>query len=171
MVFLCLGIVVSASVLSREEALAAAYPESQIQAERIFLTDQQRFRAETVGKVKIPSSLIARYVALQKGRVVGRAYIDTHVVRSKKESLLICLDGLGKVHRVEVTVFLEPPEYLAPPSWYRQYEGWKLNDELSLQRGIRSIAGATLTARSTNEAIRRVLAIDQVLVRKSVIRK
>ncbi len=157
----------SMGVLSREEALEAAYPAARIRAERVFLTDQQRRRAAKLAKVDIPSPLIARYVALRADRMVGRAYVDTHVVRTKKESLLICLDESGKVQRIEVTAFLEPPEYLASPDWYAQYESRELSDELSLNRAIRPIVGATLTSLAANQAVRRVLAIDQVLQAES----
>jgi hypothetical protein len=37
---------------------------------------------------------------------------------------------------------------------------------LNLQRAIRPVTGATLTASAANRAVRRVLAIDQVLQQK-----
>jgi hypothetical protein len=149
--------------ISREEALALSYPGATIAAERVFLTPEQRDRVRTLSGVDVPSSLVARYVARRSEQVVGRAYVDTHVVRTKRESLLVSLDASGRVRRVEVTAFLEPREYIAPEAWLRQYEGRPLDDELGLQRAIRPIAGATLTAGATNEAVRRVLAIDRVL--------
>ncbi len=106
---------------------------------------------------------MARYVAREGGQVVGRAYVDTHVVRTKRESLLIALGSDGAVRRVEVTAFLEPREYLAPDAWLRQFDTRGLSDEVALQRAIRPIAGATLTAESATDAVRRVLAIDEVL--------
>jgi hypothetical protein len=62
-----------------------------------------------------------------------------------------------------VTAFLEPPDYLASERWLRQYARRRLDDDLALQRAIRPIAGATLTANATNAAVRRVLAIDRIL--------
>jgi hypothetical protein len=69
----------------------------------------------------------------------------------------------GKVKRVDVTAFLEPPEYRASEGWLRQYRDRVLDNELNLNRAIRPIAGASLTARAANAAVRRVLAIDAVL--------
>jgi hypothetical protein len=149
--------------VTREQALAAVYPGAEIQASRVFLTDTQRQEARRLSGVDIPTSLIARYVALRDGRVVGRAYVDTHVVRTKNESLLICLDELGSVKRIEVTAFLEPPEYQGSKQWYDQYSGKTLSDDLRLHRAIRPIAGASLTAKATTDAARRVIAIDRVL--------
>lgn len=153
--------------LSREEALASAYPGASVKAEQVFLTADQQKRAEAAAGSPLPSALVARYLASVDGRLVGRAYVDTHVVRTKKESLLICLDATGRVKRVEATAFLEPPEYRAPQAWSRQFSGRALDDELRLNRSIRPIAGATLTATAETAAVRRVLAIDRVLAEGS----
>jgi Na+-translocating ferredoxin:NAD+ oxidoreductase subunit G len=158
-----LGSLPGSSLPSREEVLGAIFPRSTIRAERVFLTGQQQRQAVALSGGEVPTALIARYVAWQGDKEIGRAYVDTHVVRTKKESLLICLDEKGFVSRIEVTAFLEPQEYRVSDRWYEQYEGKTLSRDLNIQRSIRPIAGATLTARATNEAVRRVLAIDRVL--------
>jgi hypothetical protein len=159
---LCLDVSALAQI-SREEALAAAYPGAQLRAEQLFLTvDQQRVVRDRAG-ADAPSALIARYIATRDGKVVGRAYVDTHTVRTKRESLLVSLDEQGKVMRIDVTAFLEPAEYKAPDAWLRQYRSRGLGDDLAVNRAIRPIAGATLTARATNTAVRRVLAVDDML--------
>jgi len=151
--------------ITREEALKAAFPGATIQSERLFLTAGQMAEAAALAGVEIPNAMMARYRAEKAGTVLGFAYVDTHLVRSKPESLLVILDADGTLRRIEVTAFLEPPEYRAPPGWYGQYEGKKLNPDLSLQRAIRPIAGATLTAAAANRAVRRVLAIHRAVER------
>ena len=151
------------SLMTRDEALAVVFPAADVDAERVFLTVDQTQRVAALAGGEEPRALVARYVARRDGQVIGRAYVDTHVVRSKRESLLISLESDGRVRRIDVTAFLEPPEYRAPERWLQQYDRQPLGDELALQRAIRPIAGATLTAISTNAAVRRVLAIDQVL--------
>jgi hypothetical protein len=69
------------------------------------------------------------------------------------------LDAAAEVRRVEVVTFREPLEYIPRSGWYQQFEGESLSEELALKRGIRPVTGATLTARATTEAVRRVLAI------------
>ena len=149
--------------ITREEALAAVFPGAVVEAEQVFLTEQQMATIAEIAGVDVESGLVARYVATKGTRVLGRAYVDTHVVRTKRESLLISLDASGAVKRIDVTAFLEPAEYQAPERWLRQYDERPLDDDLALQRAIRPIAGATLTATATNTAVRRVLAVDQVL--------
>ncbi|MBI3262247.1 MAG: FMN-binding protein [Acidobacteria bacterium] len=149
--------------VTREEALALAFPGATIRAERVFLTEAQQKRVAALAGVDVPSILIARYVASRDGRVIGRAYLDTHIVRTKRESVLISLDASGLVKRIDVTAFLEPPEYRARDAWLGQFGGRALGEDLQLQRAIRPMAGATLTARATTDAVRRVLAVDRVL--------
>jgi hypothetical protein len=149
--------------VTREEALAAVYPGATIRAEQVFLTPAQQKLVLTRADADVSSALVARYIATRDGKVIGRAYVDTHTVRTKKESLLISLDERGRVLRVDVTAFFEPMEYRASDAWLRQYRDRALTDDLAVNRAIRPIAGATLTARATNDAVRRVLAIDQIL--------
>ena len=141
----------------------AVYGNAQVRAERVFLTPGQVQQVAARAGADPASPLVARYLATRNGETIGRAYVDTHTVRTKRESLLISLDGEGRVLRVDVTVFLEPTEFMAPEPWLGQYRDHVLEDDLGIDRAIRPIAGATLTARATTGAVRRVLAIDEVL--------
>ena len=150
-------------LISREEALAAVFPGATIAADRVFLTDAQVERVAALSQTDVVSQIYARYVARRGGVVVGRAYVDTHVVRTKRESLLVSIEPDGRVRRIDVTAFLEPPEYVPSEPWRRQYYDQPLSDDIAVQRRIRPIAGATLTTGAVNGAVRRVLALDQVL--------
>jgi len=152
--------------LTREQALAALFTDAEIQAETVFLTEAEIEEARILSGEEIPSALIARYTILNEGVPIARGYVDTHTVRTKKESLLIVLDTHGKVLRIEVTASREPPDYRATKGFYRQYEGKILNDDLNIDRAIRPMAGATLTGKSANQAVRRILAIDRILEQK-----
>ncbi len=152
-----------AQLQSREEALAAAYPGAEIRAEQVFLTAEQQHRAAELAGVDVTTALVARYVAVRDTRIVGRAYVDTHIVRTKRESLLISLEADGRVKRIDVTAFQEPVEYLPSAPWLAQHEGRALSEDLRLNRVIRPIAGATLSAKAVTDSTRRVLAIDRTL--------
>lgn len=154
---------IAAQGISREEALASVYAGANVRGEQLFLTPAQLKQIAGRAGTEQPSALVARYLATRDGRSVGRAYVDTHTVRTKQESLLISLDASGRVIRVDVTAFLEPPEYRAPEPWLGQYKGRGLDADLTINRAIRPIAGATLTARAVNSAVRRVLTIDETL--------
>lgn len=152
-------------VVSRREALATVFAGATIASDRVYLSVQQAEQIARLARDEVRTRIYARYVATRNGIVVGRAYVDTHVVRTKRESLLVSLEADGRVRRIDTTAFLEPPEYVAPEPWKRQYYEKPLGDDIAIQRAIRPIAGATLTTQAVNAAVRRVLALDQVLER------
>ena len=154
----------STVLVSVEEALALAFPGAVHTRETVFLSAGQVGDAAALSGTEIPSSLVTRYVATARdGTVQGFGYLDTHRVRTLPETVLIAVGPDGTVLRVEVVVFREPLEYKPREGWYGQYEGEQLDRDLALERDIRPVTGATLTARATTEAVRRVLAIHRAL--------
>ena len=153
----------SAVLITVEEALELAFPDATTERQTLFLSAEQRNRIAEESGADVSSSLATRYVARgSDGAVRGWAYLDTHRVRTLPETVMVVLGADGTVRRVEVVTFREPLEYMPRRGWYEQYEGQKLDDDLALKRDIRPVTGATLTARATTEAVRRVLAIHAV---------
>ena len=151
-------------LITVEEALELAFPDATTERQTLFLSGEQRDRVAKDSGAEVSSSLATRYVARgADGAVRGWAYLDTHRVRTLPETVMVVLDADGTVRRVEVVTFREPLEYMPRKGWYEQYEGQKLDDDLALKRDIRPVTGATLTARSTTEAVRRVLALHAVV--------
>lgn len=164
--FLLGALSLEAKVITREEALSVSFPGATFESSIVFLTKEEQQEIVALSGVPAPTAMIARYLARVGGKTVGRAYLDTHVVRTKKESLLIILDADGKLKRVETVAFLEPPEYVPPDRWYQQFQGQALDEGLRLGRDIHPVTGATLTARATTDAVRRVMATNQLLMRR-----
>lgn len=150
-------------LLTVDEALALAFPGAEIERGTIYLTPPQLERAETLAGQKPGSAIVHPYVARKGCALVGTAYFDVHLVRTLAETVMVTVDPAGKIGRIEVLSFDEPPEYLPRSAWYRQFEGRQLDAELALRRAIRPVAGATLTARATTDAARRVLALHRVV--------
>jgi len=151
-------------LLTQEEALRLAFPGATVDAHNAFLTEEQRRAARALsGEEELPSALVRYYAATKDGRSAGEAYFDTHLVRTMSETVMVVVSPEARILRVEVLSFSEPEEYLPRPRWYEQFQGKPLDDELSLKRSIRPVSGATLTARATTDAARRVLAIYRVL--------
>lgn len=155
--------------MTADEALALAYPGCTVDRETVFLTDEQRAEARRRSGVEVRSSLVHPYrvtcpAAGGEGtRPGGTAYFDVHRVRTLEETLMIALDASGAVKRIEVLSFKEPEDYLPREIFYQQYVGKTLGPDLQLKRDIRNVTGATLTARATTEAARRVLALHEVI--------
>lgn len=153
----------AAGLVSVDEALASAFPNSRNDRETVFLTEAQLDQVEAATGQRPKSALVTRFTARNGSGVLGWAYLDTHRVRTLPETVMVLIDPEGKVLRIEVVAFREPLDYLPPESWYRQYQGRVLDRELELKRGIRPITGATLTARATTDAVKRVLAIHSTI--------
>lgn len=144
--------------LTVDEALRLAFPGSGVARRTAYLTKEQVRRAAELSGEEVTSALVTYYEA-----PAGFAYFDTHRVRTLPETLMVVVDPQGKVRRIEVISFREPEEYMPRGNWYGQFQGRKLDRDLQVKRGIHPVTGATLTIRATTGAVRRVLALHQVI--------
>lgn len=149
--------------LTVDEALRLAFPGCTVERKTAYLTGEQMRRVRVLSGGEVPTALFTYHVARRNGQLAGTAYLDTHRVRTLPETLMVVVDPQGRVARVEVLAFREPEEYLPRGIWYEQFHGRGLDRELRLKQKIRPVTGATLTARATTDAVRRVLALHQVL--------
>lgn len=151
--------------LTQEQALELAFPGASIERRTAYLTAEQLAGARSFAgrSVPIQQAIVTYYVATVDGRPVGVAYFDAHRVRTLPEVLMVVVGTDGRVRRVEVLRFSEPPEYVAPGGWLEQFSGRGLDERLSLRRDIVNITGATLTAGAVTDAVRRVLALHRVI--------
>lgn len=149
--------------LTLEEALALCFPEAKFERGTEYLTEEQVERAKELSREPLESAVVHPYRAYRDGVLVGTAWVDVHRVRSMRETLMVAVGPDQRVLRVELLAFGEPEDYVPRGSWYGQFVGRRLDDELDLRRGIRGITGATLTARATTSAVRRVLALQRVI--------
>lgn len=145
--------------LTRDEALELAFPGCKVDRETLYLTRDERRRAADLAGARIDSRLVVRY----RSDCGAIAYFDVHRVRTLAETVMVVVDAEGRVARLEVMSFLEPEEYIPRRSWYDQFLRLRLDSRLRLKRSIHAVTGATLTARATTDAVRRILALDQVL--------
>jgi len=169
--WLAAAAVLAAPAVAAEPAAAGALarmfpPPVAIERESVFLTDAEARRvAETAG-AGVPSKLVTRWVARDPapagGALRATAYVDTHLVRTLPETLMIVVDPAGRVLRVEVLAFDEPRDYEPSERWFRQFDGRALDGDLALKRGIRALTGATLSSRAATDAVRRALAVHAV---------
>ena len=160
------GAVSAAVLVSREEALALAFPAPAAVERRVAWLDEAQLaeaRRRAGEGVEISSGHVPHYVATRDGAIVGTGYFDTHRVRTAPETAFIVVSPDGRIERLEVIAFDEPEEYRARPAWLDQFDDRALDDELALRRAIRPMTGASLTARALTHAARRILALHAVI--------
>ncbi len=150
--------------VTTDEALRLAFPGCEVARRTAYLTPQQIKKAKELSGADVPGALVAWHEARCNGQPAGTAFFDTHRVRTLPETLLVVVDPQGRVARLEVISFREPQEYMPRAAWYAQFQGHELDRELQLTTGIHPVSGATLTARATTSAVRRVLALREVIL-------
>lgn len=149
--------------LTVDEALALAFEGCDVTRRTEYFDDERKQRVTDLAKQEFERGMLYPYTATKDGKLVGTAYIDKHRVRTLAESILFVVGTDGRIARIELLSFGEPPEYIPNERWYAQLIGKPLDDELFLKKDIRNVTGATLTARATVDAARRVLAAHQVI--------
>jgi len=149
--------------LTVEEALALAFPECAIERRTEVLSESEGARVEELAGTELASRIVRPYVARKDGKLVGTAWFDAHRVRTKNEVLMLVVGPDQRLQRVEVLAFAEPLEYLPKASFYAQFRARRLERDLDLERDIRGVAGATLSAEAATRAARRTLALQRVL--------
>jgi FMN-binding domain len=144
--------------VKEEAAVRAMFPGSdRIDVKDVLLTDEMVARIEKLARARVPERLVTFYTAHRGGDVLGYAAIHTHVVRTKQETLSLAFEPDGRIRKITVLSFLEPPEYKAPDRWLAQFDGKRAGDRLAVGQDIAPITGATLTARGITEASRWLL--------------
>jgi len=147
-------------LMTQEQALASAFPAGvKIERQKFFLTPQQLAGARRESGVDFNDQLIIRYA----GTNGAFAYFDTHRVRTLPETVMIVVGADGKVEHVEILSFDEPTDYFPKRRWIDQLLGRRLDNDLSLNRAVRPISGASLTGRAIVNATRKVLALHKML--------
>lgn len=147
------------STAEKEEgALRAVFPDAErFDSRDVLLTDAMVSRIESLARARVDERLVTFYTAMRGGAVAGHAVIHSHVVRTKRETLLIAFEPDGGIRRIVVVAFLEPQEYRPAERWLRQFEGKRAGDKLAVGQDIAPISGATLTARGVTEQARWLL--------------
>jgi hypothetical protein len=158
--------------MNRDEALKLAFPAAdRLEKKTIFLTEEQARKIESISKTALDSKLYIVYEGKKGGETLGYAVIDTHLLRTVTETIMVVMKPDGTLRQVEILAFFEPPDYMPPNSWMSLFKGRKLAPSLQVGRGIPNITGATITSNSMASSVRRIMAVFQVALqgRKEVV--
>ena len=124
----------------------------------------QRARIEQLAASQLEGDLLTIYEGYSGQRLVGYALLDTHLVRTLPETMLVVIDASGTVAATYLMAFHEPLEYRPNDRWLRLLDDRRLSDDLRVGRAIVGITGATLSARAVVASVRRALAVYEVLL-------
>jgi len=151
--------------MTQDEALRLAFPPPQeVERRTLYLDEAQAKQAGAAAGVLVEARVIPYYVGLSAGRVTGFAYFDTHLVRTLPETIMIRLTPAGTIKAIDILSFDEPQDYRVTARWLEQFQGRDAAGAPRLPEAIRSLSGATLSARAVTDAARRILALHRLFV-------
>ncbi len=152
-------------LLSEARALEQAFPGAVVKRRTLYLTEEQVTAVEQRARSRMPSAIVTVYEARSGDEIVGRAVLDTSIVRTMPATLLSAVDSDGTFKMALVLQFTEPPDYLPREGWLERFAGRVLDDDLWPGRGVHAVTGATLTVHAFTDAVRRALALDALVLR------
>lgn len=168
------GLVVAAhaqegAFLSEADAPAAVFQDAdRFERREVPSTPALRdaLRARLDGTT--PSLWEERYVvfrALQGDRVLGQAFLVEEVGKHRPISFVVGLRPDGRVEDVAVMAYREAyGGEVRSARFLAQYQGKGPAEALHTHRGIRNIAGATLSVDAASRAVKKAQALAGVLV-------
>jgi hypothetical protein len=149
------------------DALRAAFPDAErFDATDVLLSDEMAKRLDDLARSRIPERMVTFYAARRGDAVLGYAVLQSHVVRTKRETLLLAFEPDGRIRKIVVLSFLEPPEYKPSERWLGQFDGKGPADRLAVGDDLAAISGSTLSARGVAEQSRWLLQALQMARRE-----
>jgi Na+-translocating ferredoxin:NAD+ oxidoreductase RnfG subunit len=154
-----------AEYLSEADAPKAMFPESTGIERRTLDLDE----AETTWVSRTLARRIdARqypYLVVRRGsETMGVLFVLDVAGQSRPITFAVAIGADGAVREMRVLVYREPQgEQIREARFRRQFVGKRIQDPLSLGRDVDAITGATISSRSATYAVRKALALSEVL--------
>jgi len=130
----------------------------------IFLNKTQVEKIEALSYSRLDSKIYIFYKFTNGNDTLGYAVINTHLLRTKSETVMYVIDNEGRLINAEILAFFEPSEYMQSDKWLELFENRNLDKNLRIDRDIPNITGATITTHAFTDSVRKVLAIFQIAV-------
>lgn len=153
---------------SREEALKVLMPAAeQVREETVTLTDAQRERLYALLGSRVRDRAVTFWIGLQGDRPASYATVLDVIGKEQPITFMVAVSPEGAVQAVEVLAYRESQgSEIRSTRFMRQFTGKTLAAPLKLGRDIDSISGASLSSRSTAYAVRKALALVDVVYRE-----
>ncbi len=151
--------------LTEEEALKKMFPDAdRFDTKEIVLTADQQLHAEQIAGKRFNDSRFRYNIAAKGEGVMGYAFPIEMIGKERPITFLIGIAPDGSIFGVEVLVYRESQgSEIRYPRFMAQFLGKKKEDPLRMGQDIQSISGATLSSRGATYAVRKALALFDVI--------
>jgi len=157
------NLLLSKVLIRPDEAMRTHFGDKiEVSKKNILLVDKDIKIAQKLAKRKIKDRIFRIYVAYENDKVIGYGVIHTSKVRTKDETAIYLIGKGGKLKAIEIIAFYEPPEYIPPKRWLKQFDNATTANNLKLKQDIRAISGATLSAQAITDSAKIALSILEI---------
>ena len=140
-------------------ALKFHFSKYDVSKEKIFLTASKVKELEQVARSKFISKIYSVYEAKSNGRRMMSGILETHLLRSRTQTLFVIFDNKGRVVTTQVLAFYEPEEYIMSPKWFAQFKSKTINDKMEPGDDLAKVSGSTISYNETASAVRRMTTL------------
>ncbi len=155
--------------LKEADAPRAIFPESTSATHRLFKLSDAELTAlnKTLGR-KVDGANYAYLEARNDKGTMGFVFMLDVIGQSQLISFAVGVRVDGVLQDVQVMVYREPQgEAIKEKRFRRQFVGKRLRDPIALGKDIDAISGATISSRSAAFAVRKGLALAQLLLARA----
>ena len=156
----------SAEFLTTAEAQQALFPEASAFEDRgLKLTPEQRKQIKELSGVAQRSETLAVWRAVKDGKPLGWFIVDDVIGKHEYITYGCALSPEGKVIGIEILVYRETHGgQVRDAAWRQVFVGKTLKDKFELDNDVPNISGATLSSRNVMNGVKRLLALQQVVL-------
>ena len=149
---------------TQEAALQEAFAGADtVIRQTVFLDDAEVAALQEKSRSEFTSRVISYYSGFKDGKLLGCAFFEDQVVRTKKTIVMVVVNPDATVNYMEALAFYEPQDYLPILRWFDLFKEKNLSPELWPGRQIHAVTGATLSVRTFTLCVRRALALYEFI--------
>lgn len=147
--------------MSEAEAVKTVLPKSQrVRKEVIRLTQEKKELIEQQIGWKFPETAFELYIGETGDKIDGYAMVHNTIGKHKHMTYMVGVDAKGACSGVELLVYREARgSDVGKKRFNAQYEGKTVSDPIRIHKDIINISGATMSVRSINAGVKRVLVL------------
>ena len=147
--------------MSEEEALKIVLPKSlRVRKEVIQFTQNRKDLIEQRIGWKFPEQSFEVYIGETGDKIDGYAMVHNTVGKHKHMTYMVGVDANGACSDVELLIFREARgSEVGRKRFNVQYQGKTVSDPIRINKDIINITGATMSVRSINAGVKRVLVL------------
>ena len=133
-----------------------------VESKKLYLSQKNVDKLSERSESKFTNRIFSYYEASKNGKRVYTAYLITHRLRTRTQTLFIVFKANGEMKSAEVIAFYEPEEYIMTQPWLKQFNNKKVNN-MPTQNEVIRVSNSTISYNETTKAIRRIANVNSFI--------